>query len=197
MAARTGGLPMGCALRMGVDAVFCGCGVCGPQRGLHPYPHLLPASPQDLTYTVASNTKKGETLALLKNITAYFLHSEMSALMGPSGSGKTVRRMGGKCCLWLVVDLPPPPPPPRHHHVPRLAAPPAPPPQTLLDLLAGRKTVGKQDGDILFAGLKPSKPFLRRYTGYGAHWACACVCGRGGLAGVHSFTNELPRLRGD
>ena len=37
---------------------------------------------------------------------------------------------------------------------------------TLLDLLAGRKTTGKAKGDILFAGNRPTRPFLRRYTGY-------------------------------
>lgn len=37
---------------------------------------------------------------------------------------------------------------------------------TLLDLLAGRKTTGRTKGDILFAGNKPTRPFLRRYTGY-------------------------------
>jgi hypothetical protein len=44
------------------------------------------------------------------------------------------------------------------------------------DLLAGRKTVGKITGDIRFAGHKPSRNFLRRYTGYveqfGARTAC-------------------------
>lgn len=37
---------------------------------------------------------------------------------------------------------------------------------TLLDLLAGRKTVGKTEGSIFFAGNKPTRQFLRRYTGY-------------------------------
>ncbi|CAL8464553.1 g4088 [Coccomyxa elongata] len=37
---------------------------------------------------------------------------------------------------------------------------------TLLDVLAGRKTAGKTQGTILFAGVKPSSMFLRRYTGY-------------------------------
>jgi hypothetical protein len=37
---------------------------------------------------------------------------------------------------------------------------------TLLDLMAGRKTTGKTKGEILFAGNKPTRPFLRRYTGY-------------------------------
>jgi ATP-binding cassette, subfamily G (WHITE), member 2 len=37
---------------------------------------------------------------------------------------------------------------------------------TLLDLLAGRKTTGKTQGTLLFAGQKPTQQFLRRYTGY-------------------------------
>ena len=37
---------------------------------------------------------------------------------------------------------------------------------TLLDVLAGRKTAGKVEGRVLFAGLKPTSMFLRRYTGY-------------------------------
>lgn len=37
---------------------------------------------------------------------------------------------------------------------------------TLLDILAGRKTVGSIEGSILFDQQKPTKPFLRRYTGY-------------------------------
>jgi ABC-type multidrug transport system ATPase subunit len=37
---------------------------------------------------------------------------------------------------------------------------------TLLDLLAGRKTVGSMQGSILFAGNKPTRQFLRKFTGY-------------------------------
>lgn len=37
---------------------------------------------------------------------------------------------------------------------------------TLLDVLAGRKTAGQIKGSITFAGHKPTKMFLRRYTGY-------------------------------
>ncbi|KAG2450267.1 hypothetical protein HYH02_004778 [Chlamydomonas schloesseri] len=37
---------------------------------------------------------------------------------------------------------------------------------TLLDVLAGRKTEGKTEGTIAFAGQKPTPQFLRRYTGY-------------------------------
>jgi len=37
---------------------------------------------------------------------------------------------------------------------------------TLLDVLAGRKTAGKTTGTLLFSGAKPSRAFLRRYTGY-------------------------------
>lgn len=33
-------------------------------------------------------------------------------------------------------------------------------------MLAGRKTTGKQDGSVLYGGVRPSGPFLRRYTGY-------------------------------
>lgn len=36
---------------------------------------------------------------------------------------------------------------------------------TLLDLLAGRKTMGELKGDILFSGVQPTRAFLRRYTG--------------------------------
>lgn len=34
-----------------------------------------------------------------------------------------------------------------------------------MDLLAGRKTMGEQKGDILFSGVQPTRAFLRRYTG--------------------------------
>jgi ABC-type bacteriocin/lantibiotic exporter with double-glycine peptidase domain len=37
---------------------------------------------------------------------------------------------------------------------------------TVLDLLAGRKTVGTMEGTILFSGNKPTRNFLRRCTGY-------------------------------
>ena len=37
---------------------------------------------------------------------------------------------------------------------------------TLLDVLAGRKTTGEISGDLLFSGVKPSRAFLRRFTGY-------------------------------
>ena len=34
------------------------------------------------------------------------------------------------------------------------------------DVLAGRKTVGTIKGTVVYAGHKPSRSFLRRYTGY-------------------------------
>jgi ATP-binding cassette, subfamily G (WHITE), member 2 len=37
---------------------------------------------------------------------------------------------------------------------------------TLLDILAGRKTVGRLEGELLYGGVSPSRTFLRRYTGY-------------------------------
>lgn len=36
----------------------------------------------------------------------------------------------------------------------------------LADVLAGRKTVGTIEGNVAFAGVKPTTEFLRRYTGY-------------------------------
>lgn len=48
---------------------------------------------------------------------------------------------------------------------------------TLLDLLAGRKTVGTITGDILYGGEKPSKAFLRRYTGYVGEQCCDAAVG--------------------
>ena len=37
---------------------------------------------------------------------------------------------------------------------------------TLLDILAGRKSAGKIEGDVLYAGQKPSRSALRHLTGY-------------------------------
>ncbi len=36
---------------------------------------------------------------------------------------------------------------------------------TLLDLLAGRKSTGSTIGTIQFGGVRPTKEYLRRYTG--------------------------------
>jgi len=44
---------------------------------------------KNVRYEVPSNTEKGKTAALLKDVTGYFNPGELSALMGPSGSGKT------------------------------------------------------------------------------------------------------------
>lgn len=50
---------------------------------------------------------------------------------------------------------------------PAACLPPPPPPQTtLLDVLAGRKTQGKIEGEIRYAGHKPTQAFLRRWAGY-------------------------------
>ena len=36
----------------------------------------------------------------------------------------------------------------------------------MMDVLAGRKTKGTINGEITYAGVKPSQMFLRRVTGY-------------------------------
>jgi hypothetical protein len=41
---------------------------------------------------------------------------------------------------------------------------------TCLDLVAGRKSGGEAEGDILFAGNRPSQAFLRRCVGYVRPW---------------------------
>ena len=50
------------------------------------------------------------------------------------------------------------------------------------DVLAGRKTVGDIRGSVKFAGVSPSKHFLRRYTGYveqfGKRLYSGCIAGR-------------------
>ncbi len=39
--------------------------------------------------------------------------------------------------------------------------------QTLLDLLAGRKTTGTTTGTSRFGNATPSPAYIKRYTGYG------------------------------
>lgn len=42
---------------------------------------------QDLTYLVRNQANKSEKLALLKQVSGYYIPGEMAAVMGPSGSG--------------------------------------------------------------------------------------------------------------
>lgn len=51
------------------------------------------------------------------------------------------------------------------HTFPTLS-PPGSGKTTCLDILSGRKTAGKIEGDIRFGGMKPTVAFYRRYTGY-------------------------------
>ena len=50
---------------------------------------------------------------------------------------------------------------------------------TLLNLLAGRSSAGKMTGEVLFAGIKPTLPFLRRHTGYVSALRTRVYVGRG------------------
>ena len=50
---------------------------------------------------------------------------------------------------------------------------------TLLDVLAGRKTSGRTEGSVLFAGVKASSMFLRRFTGYVEQFGAAPAILRG------------------
>jgi hypothetical protein len=67
---------------------------------------------------------------------------------------------------WLCMRCPRPPAaaPPLLYLV--LKGPSGSGKTTLLDLMAGRKTSGKMKGDILYAGNRATRPFLRRFTGY-------------------------------
>jgi hypothetical protein len=67
---------------------------------------------------------------------------------------------------------------------------------TLLDLMAGRKTSGKMRGEILFAGNRATRPFLRRFTGYvsGQPRARARGWGAGGRPGAAAAAAAPRRL---
>ena len=55
---------------------------------------------------------------------------------------------------------------------------------TLLDLIAGRKTIGELHDDILFSGIRPTQAFLRRYTGAAPLSSCSQVMASPGSAQV-------------
>ena len=93
------------------------------------------------------------------------------AQMGPSGSGKTTllgEHSVTACTCASFLHM---------YGTEKCCRPCA-------DLLAGRKTVGKTVGNIRYAGHKPSKTFLRRYTGYveqfGASQDLTCMPQSGG-----------------
>ena len=68
-----------------------------PLRAIEAYSYPVPLPPectlrdsQDLTFSIPSNQKKGETAYLLKSASGSFSGGQLVALLGPSGSGKTV-----------------------------------------------------------------------------------------------------------
>ena len=153
-------------------AVRVVCGGGGSQVRLltrpatHNHPPTRPRPParlQDVSYTVQNRADKKTTLTLLDNISGFFTPGTITALQGPSGSGKTTllgaragppdRSLPLRSGSVLASCVHP------YRHVP-------PHTHTHADLLAGRKTTGKQTGEIRFGGVKPTTTFLRRWTGY-------------------------------
>lgn len=111
-------------------------------------------------YIVRNQANKKEKISILHGVSGYFNPGEMAAVMGPSGSGESLQ--ADSLCSVPVL---------KRDHQPKLEQP-VPTvfcfhigKSTLLDLLAGRKTMGELKGDILFSGVQPTRAFLRRYTG--------------------------------
>ena len=67
---------------------------------------------------------------------------------------------------------------------------------TLLDILSGRKNTGKVTGELLYSGNKPSKQFLRRFTGYVEQRGECCVtAGRPAASCQHDRPAGRPAAR--
>lgn len=161
-----------------------------PRQPAHA-PRLSPA--QNVTYTVVNSANKKEKISLLQGVSGYFQPGQLNALMGEvvlwascSGAGQAHslecvpsakyaldvrsvvgipglayhRPAQGHCRPRGTTCRPTDHTPSRH------AGPSGSGKTTLLDVLAGRKTTGKQEGAVLYGGVQPSGPFLRRYTGY-------------------------------
>jgi len=128
---------------------------------------------RNITYTVQNEANKKEQISLLKSVSGYLRSGELVALMGPSGSGMLCKELARKHVVCLSV----------FSSSQRTSSSLWPPTArkkftyfsynqnnagktTLLDILAGRKTVGKLSGEILFGGIRPTTMFLRRFTGY-------------------------------
>jgi ATP-binding cassette subfamily G (WHITE) protein 2 len=109
---------------------------------------------QSLTYAVPSNTVVGEQALLLNDVSGFFKPGEVTALVRRAPVHMMTRYAARRQTFA--------------HARPRLTqmGPSGSGKTTLLDVLAGRKTVGTTTGTLLFSGQKPSRAFLRRFTGY-------------------------------
>ena len=65
----------------------------------------------------------------------------------------------------------------------------------LADVLAGRKTAGELTGQVLVGGKRPSRMFMRRYTGYVEQFGGAAnLCRVGKEAHMHAAAAILAVL---
>lgn len=60
---------------------------------------------QNLEYLVRNRQKRMEKLPILRNISGFYLPSEMSAVMGPSGSGQSVPCVVLTSFLHGLIDM--------------------------------------------------------------------------------------------
>lgn len=130
--------------------------------------HGMFVSFKDVTYTVQNGENRKARISLIKSVSGYLPSRELVALMGPSGSGKVLqyhaRRTMAHLYTMVRIDF----------QMFTLSIDPIATvlcsfyvgKTTLLDVLAGRKTVGSVSGEVLFGGVQPSRMFLRRHTGY-------------------------------
>jgi ABC-type uncharacterized transport system YnjBCD ATPase subunit len=100
---------------------------------------------------VPSNENPKEVAFLLRDVSGIFQPGEMTALVRAPALDVAARLRVLTCtCVVSASQM----------------GPSGSGKTTLLDVLAGRKTAGKTTGTLLFGGAKPSRAFLRRYTGY-------------------------------
>ena len=115
-----------------------------------------------------NSANKKQRIKLLTEVSGYMPPGHLSALVRLAWFPRMCHEYSRACGLsWHVCKSGVVPYP--DHQVQCVAfrwAHPGSSKTTLLDVIAGRKTVGTISGKILFAGQKGTRTFLRRYTGY-------------------------------